>query len=88
MAYIDLPHNIKSWIILSWLTSSYALVFVSIACALFVLYRKKRAPVLSPPSVPGHWFFKNQKLLQAPWRGVLMAEQYKPQYGSLYGRFK
>ncbi|KAG9114895.1 hypothetical protein FRC07_007609, partial [Ceratobasidium sp. 392] len=38
----------------------------------------------SPPSVPGHWLFKNQKQLEAPWRGVLLADKYKPQYGDIF----
>jgi hypothetical protein len=59
----------------------YALFFLTITFVVIVLYVKSRAQGLSPPTVPGHWFFKNQELLGAPWRGILMAEKYKPQYG-------
>ncbi|KAG8752266.1 hypothetical protein FRC12_012051 [Ceratobasidium sp. 428] len=62
----------------------YELVLlIVIATVARVLYAKLRTTILSPPSVPGHWLFKNLKLLGAPYRGVLLAEKYRPQYGDI-----
>ncbi|KAG8717383.1 hypothetical protein FRC08_007580 [Ceratobasidium sp. 394] len=69
--------------ITSWALTLYGLLAISILLIIAALYSKSRSRELSSPTVPGHWFFKNQKLLGAPWRGVLLAEKYKPKYGDI-----
>lgn len=67
---------------LMWFMSSYAIITLFIIALLLVIYVRRRSNGRTPPTIPGHWFFKNQLLLQAPWRGILLAEKYKPQYGA------
>ncbi|QRV84656.1 cytochrome P450 family protein [Ceratobasidium sp. AG-Ba] len=43
-----------------------------------------RACKSTPPSVPGHWLFGNEKLLGIPWRGPFIAENYVPKYGDIF----
>lgn len=69
--------------LLDKLTNVYAFFVLCIGFALLVLRWKPRAQINCPPTVPGHWFFKNQRLIQNPWRAMLMADELKPLYGTL-----
>lgn len=63
----------------------YGLLFAATSLAVIALYVKTtRATGPSPPSIPGHWLFKNEELLGAPWRGVLLTDKYKPRYGDIF----
>ncbi|KAG8709921.1 hypothetical protein FRC08_017892 [Ceratobasidium sp. 394] len=67
----------------NWCPSNYGFIVIILIVVAVWLYIKSPARTLSPPTIPGHWLFKNQELLKAPWRGTLMAEKYKPQYGDI-----
>ncbi|KAG8679905.1 hypothetical protein FRC11_003173, partial [Ceratobasidium sp. 423] len=66
-----------------WRDLSFLIVAISIATALLVTLIKSRKVVAAPPTVPGHWFFKNQQLIGAPWKSILIAEKYSPLYGDI-----
>lgn len=66
-------------------TRSYGLLVIIIPLVMITLYvRSARTPGISPPSVPGHWLFKNLDIIAAPWRGPLLSNKYKPQYGDIF----
>ncbi|KAF8597618.1 cytochrome P450 [Ceratobasidium sp. AG-I] len=69
--------------LLDTLTSPYGLFILCVGCVLLALRMKFRVRNNSPPTIPGHWFFKNQKLLQTSWRAMLMANKFKPLYGDI-----
>ncbi|KAG8790873.1 hypothetical protein FRC12_010797 [Ceratobasidium sp. 428] len=60
----------------------YAPPAVALIIAAIALYLKSRTRA-SPPTISGHWFFKNQHLIGNPWRSMLMAEKYKSLYGDI-----
>ncbi|QRW11146.1 cytochrome P450 family protein [Ceratobasidium sp. AG-Ba] len=63
----------------------YILLGTSITLAISIRYLElARARGSSPPNVPGHWLFKNKKLLLSPWRAVVLAEKYVPKYGDIF----
>ncbi|KAG9089817.1 hypothetical protein FRC06_001375, partial [Ceratobasidium sp. 370] len=69
--------------LLAWCLTPYGIILIIIILAAAGLYIKSPTHEVSPPTIPGHWLFKNQELLKAPWRGILLAEKYKPQYGDI-----
>lgn len=79
MTYIDLSTAIYSSELSTWQTLIYSLWAVSSVVALYLYFKFSVASF--PPIVPGHWVFKNRQLVGAPWRGILIAEKYKPIYG-------
>ncbi|KAF8597611.1 cytochrome P450 [Ceratobasidium sp. AG-I] len=83
MTYLEFSYNPSFRGMLESLKSPYGIVVLFIICLLLKIYVQRRSDSLTPPTIPGHWFFKNQLLLQAPWRGILLAETYKPQYGDV-----
>ncbi|KAG8709920.1 hypothetical protein FRC08_017891 [Ceratobasidium sp. 394] len=68
--------------LLSWCLTPYGIIVIILILVSAGRYIKSPARKLSPPTIPGHWLFKNQELLKAPWRGILLAEKYK-QYGDI-----
>ncbi|KAG8697140.1 hypothetical protein FRC08_006715 [Ceratobasidium sp. 394] len=67
---------------LSWCLTSYGIIVIILILMAAGRYIKSPARQLFPPTIPGHWLFKNQELLKAPWRGILLAKKYK-QYGDI-----
>ncbi|QRW13236.1 cytochrome P450 family protein [Ceratobasidium sp. AG-Ba] len=63
----------------------YTLLAAAIALTVVTAYIKStRNKKLSPPTVPGHWLFKNQELYRTAWRAQVLTENYLPKYGDIF----
>ncbi|CAE6486135.1 unnamed protein product [Rhizoctonia solani] len=62
------------------LTTSIVVAVIALA---FKLNRKEGQTAQAPPTIPWKWFSKGKQLVGAPYRGILIAEKYKPLYGDI-----
>ncbi|KAG8729836.1 hypothetical protein FRC11_007920, partial [Ceratobasidium sp. 423] len=62
------------------LATSVVLVIVALVSK---LNRKGGKTTQEPPTIRWQWFTKGKRLLGAPYRGILIAEKYKPLYGDI-----
>ncbi|CAE6404087.1 unnamed protein product [Rhizoctonia solani] len=77
------PLNLQSWQALA-----LAIMAVSTVASLCAVLIKHWGMRTAPPTVPGHWLFKNQRLIGAPWKAMLIADKYGPLYGDIIQLFE
>ncbi|EUC55162.1 cytochrome P450 family protein [Rhizoctonia solani AG-3 Rhs1AP] len=82
MNFLDLDSFASSLYLQPWKSLPLLIVFPSVA-AVFIVFIRPRKGNQTPPTIPGHWLFKNRQILGAPWRAMLIAEKYVPLYGDI-----